>query len=90
MKLELEIYGALCETKQFRINDVDADHTDFGDKYDQDSQNAEPYCCADMRFTPRPATQTILDKYKIGVDEYNEICNELKGKLSFGCCGWCS
>ena len=35
-------------------------------------------------------TQSILDKYKINVDEYKVIVEELEDKLSFGSCGWCS
>jgi hypothetical protein len=89
MKLVLNFYGALCETKNFKINDIDADYEDFGDKYDHDSENAESYCCADMEFDSKPATQEILDKYHITVDEYNEICDKLEEGLSFGRCGWC-
>lgn len=90
MKLELEIFHALCETKTFRINDVYADWEDFGEKYDRDSRGAEPYCCRDMRFTRIRPTQDVLSKYNITVGEYHEICDKLEEKLSFGSCGWCA
>lgn len=90
MKVELEVYDALCETKVFKVNDVDADWCDFGDKFDHDRENAEPYCCGDMRFVAGTATQAILDKYKINIDEFNQICEMLSDKLSWGNCGWCS
>ena len=89
MKLEIKPYNALCSLELFKINDLDADYYDFGDKYDNDEENAEDYCCGDMRFFPKPATQKILDKYKINITEYNKICKKLDC-LSFGCCGWCS
>jgi len=89
MKLELEIYGCLCSTAKFIINDINADSDDFGEKYDHDEENAEDYACGDMKFDSKPATQKTLDKYKITVDEYREVCEKLEDGLSFGCCGWC-
>jgi hypothetical protein len=89
MQLEMEAFSAICSLKVFVINGVDADEKDFGDKYDADPDNADGYCCGDMRFFPKPATQDVLDKYSINVIEYNEICEKLDC-LSFGSCGWCS
>ena len=89
MKLEIKCYGALCSLEIFKINDIDAYEGDFGDKEDIDRDNAEDYCCGNMQFIPKPATQKILDKYKINVDEYNKVCEKLD-VLSFGSCGWCS
>jgi len=89
MKLELEVYDCLCELSTFVINDVDADNRDFGEKYDHGSEYAEDYACGNMQFDPKNATQTILDKYKITLTEYNEICSKLETVLGFGSCGWC-
>ena len=89
MKLEIEVYSCLCELRVFNINDIKAKYEDFRDKYDTDQENADDYCCGNMRFIPKNATQEILDKYKISIDEYNEICEKLDC-LSFGECGWCS
>lgn len=89
MKLELEIYNALCATKVFKINDIYADHEDFGEQFDRDPDNAEPYCCEDMEFTRIPSTPEVLNKYGINEEEYNEVCEALEKGLSFGCCGWC-
>lgn len=89
MNIKLEVYDALCETAVFEINGIKADYGDFGDKYDTDPENAYEYCCGNMQFIPQPATQEILDKYKITLEEYNEICKMLDA-LSFGECGWCS
>lgn len=90
MKLELKVYNCLCETEVFKINGISADYEDFGTKDDIDRENAEDYCCGDMTFEPKNATDEILNKYKINNKEYDEICNELIDKLSFGSCGWCS
>ena len=89
MKLELEFGTALCYCSKFIINDIFASEDDFGDKYDNDPNNAEPYGCGDMRFFPKLPTQEALDKYKITVDEYQTIVKELESGLSFGKCGWC-
>ena len=86
---EVEVYSALCATKIFKVKGIEADKDDFGDQGDQAPEEAEDYACADMQFVPKRATQEVLDKYKITVDEYNEIADELASKLSFGSCGWC-
>lgn len=90
MKLELEVYTTLCEPKVFRINDIPASKKDFGEQLDVDDASAEePYGCGDMKFIPIRARQSVLDKYKITAFEYNVVCEQLKKKLSFGCCGLC-
>lgn len=89
MDLKLKVAGTLCECDEFKINGIDADYDDFGDKYDDNRENAQEYGCGDMHFHPKRPTQEILDKYKITVDEYNQIVDELEEKLSFGRCGLC-
>ena len=89
MELELEVFSALCSTSVFEINGVRADSYDFGDQYDASPETAEPYGCGNMVFCPKPATEEVLQKYKISVTEYGEVCSELQEKLSFGECGWC-
>ena len=79
----------LCHPETFTVKGIKADPDDFGDQEDRDYQNAEPWSCADMHFTPKPATQEILAKYSIDVDQYNEIASALENALSFGCCGLC-
>lgn len=51
MKLELEVMKALCEMRVFRINDVEADYEDFGEKFDRKPRDAEPYGCGYMMFS---------------------------------------
>ena len=89
MDLKLKVYSSLCECSEFKINGIDADYDDFGDKYDDCKANAQEYGCGNMHFHPKRPTQEILDKYKITVDGYNKIADELEEKLSFGSCGWC-
>lgn len=90
MQLTLTFGHALCYTPDFIINGVDADHEDFGEKYDRDSENAEDYCCADMQFTRKSPTKEVLTRYGITEDEYHEIAGKLEAGLSFGSCGWCA
>lgn len=89
MELTIKPYGALCALQVFDINGISASYYDFGDNYDHDKESAEDYGCGDMQFDAKPPTQSILDKYNINIDEYNEICIKLKDALSFGSCGWC-
>lgn len=90
MRLELEIFDALCETATFRINGKEADSSDFGSHYDHSPEIAEDYCCGDMRFESKLADPKVLEEYGITNDEYNEVCEQLESGLSFGYCGWCS
>lgn len=90
MTHSISIYKALCATSEFVINGKDASSSDFGWQGDVDPENAEDYCCANMRFIPRQETKEILRKYSIDKEEYDEICEKLEDGLSFGNCGWCS
>ena len=89
MNYKIEVYYALCELSTFEINGIEADYNDFGDKDDVSPETAEEYGCGNMKFTPKLATDEILNKYKISVDEYNTITLILIDKLSFGSCGCC-
>jgi len=83
-------YGALCALATFLINDIPADVEDFGDKYDTEPENAEPYGCGNMQFIAKAPTPEILAKYRITVEQYLVICQKLDAALSFGTCGWCT
>jgi len=89
MNLELKIYGALCETSTFVINNINADHDDFGTKEDRDPENAEDYGCGNMQFRGRAETKEVLEKYSISSAEYADVVRELEDGLSFGNCGLC-
>lgn len=89
MKLELKIFGALCSTKTFVVNGIQADGSDFGEQYDHDQENAEDYACGDMQFNRKDSTTEVLEKYSITEAGYQEIAEKLEEGLSFGCCGWC-
>lgn len=89
MKLKLRIYGCLCATEEFKINNIKADEEDFGFTMDKDEESAEDYACGNMQFTPIEVTKEVLKKYKITEKEYDDICKKLKKGLSFGACGWC-
>jgi hypothetical protein len=89
MELELEFERGIFYLRTFKINGKAARIEDFGEKYDHDKAHAEECTCEDMRFDPKPATQAVLEKYGITVDEYHTICYGLDG-LSFGKCRLCS
>jgi len=89
MKLKIEVYGALCELSEFKINGKNAEHCEFGDKYDADPENAEDYGCGNMVFERNPVDPDVLKRYGITPKEYSEVCDKLEDLLSFGRCGWC-
>lgn len=88
MQLKIKPCYAYCTTEEFEINGVEADYTDFGHTKDIAPHCAPDYGCGNRQFIPKPATQEILDKYHIDIDDYNKICEELDC-LSFGRCTWC-
>jgi len=90
MKLEFEVFSALCHMKLFRINEKSADENDFGSRSDKDVENAGDYCCGNMTFERNPSNKEILNKYNITEEEYQEICGKLEKELSFGDCGRCA
>ena len=90
MAHEIEIFSALCSTKKFKINGINADSCDFGSQGDNDTEDAEAYCCGDMQFKPEAPKAGVLEKYKIDDLEYWTIANKLQEELSFGSCGLCS
>lgn len=90
MEVIIEPFSGLpCELEIFTINGKKANSMDFGDTYDHDTENAEPYSCGDTYFDSKPPTKEVLDKYNITKEEYYNICNKLEDKLHVGCCGWC-
>lgn len=89
MKLKLDVYSALCETKIFEINGIKASYKDFGEKYDASGDKTRPHTCGNMIFEPRRPTQQVLDKYGINVGEYTYVCEQLRNMVSFGLCRLC-
>jgi hypothetical protein len=90
MKLEITFGTYLCYTPTFIINGVAADSNDFGNQGDENSNDAPPYGCGDMTFTPRNATLEVLEKYDITKAEYAVVASQLAAGLSFGNCDLCS
>lgn len=91
MKKCLNFWTTLCYV-HWDINWIFVDSNDFWEKYDRDSENAEPRACADMQFTRHDDIKLInkaLEKYKLSTSEFDEICTELEEKLSFWNCWWC-
>ena len=72
------------------IKGKEAVEYDFGEGDDIDFDNRPEYGCGNKVFVVKPATQKILDKYGISVDEYNEIASVLQEGLTFGRCALCS
>ena len=89
--VEIESYHALpCATKVFKIGDIDADSSDFGNSEDTDWANAEEYGCGSREFIPhKDIPKGVLKRYKIDEDTYRNIQDELRSALYVGSCGWC-
>jgi hypothetical protein len=90
MELNVQVYSSLCATSVFVINGITADSADFGDQCDHDNNNAEDYGCGDMVFTRKQPDDGVLNKYKISKQEYEEVCEKLEDRLSFGYCDLCT
>lgn len=90
MDLKLSFASCMCCAQEFEINGVKADSSDFGEQYDNDPENAEEYGCGDMTFFAKQAESEVLKKYKISLEEYEEVAVKLTSGLSFGSCGLCS
>lgn len=88
MTLKLKGDDWSCDLEEFEINGIRADEDDFGAK--KDLAPRPDCCCGNLQFIPDPPTKEVLNQYKITVEEYEEICNQLKKALSIGCCDLCS
>jgi hypothetical protein len=89
MKLELDVYSTICETRIFKINGIKATFKDFGEKYDTQPDQVKLNICGNMAFKPMEPTQRVLDKYGINVSEYKYVCEKLRACVSFGTCRLC-
>lgn len=90
MEVKMKPYNALpCALEMFFINGIRADQDDFGMGQDESPEIEDEYCCGYWRFTAKPATQAVLDKYHITIDEYEDIAKQLEAVLDVGACGWC-
>jgi len=89
--VEIERYGSLpCATKVFKIGEIDADSSDFGESEDMDSFNADPYGCGSREFIPHEdIPKGVLKQYKINEETYRYIQEQLRSALYVGSCGWC-
>lgn len=88
-KVELEAYGSLCSLQTFTINGIEAEEEEFVEKYDHCPDEAEDYGCGDMRAEIIEASENVLERYKISIEDYNEIAEKVSELVSFGSCGWC-
>ena len=88
MKLRIETYKGLpCRTSVFIVNNVPADVEDFGI---EECESDGDYGCIYNVFKPfRHPPKQVLKKYKITLEEFLEIGDELEKKLDINNCGWC-
>ena len=89
MKLEIEVYEALCSLSTFIINRVEAEEDEFVDKYDHNPEDAEDYGCGNMEADIIAPTKEVLERYNISPEEHEEIAGKVAELVSFGSCGWC-
>jgi hypothetical protein len=87
---EAVAFDCLCEMRVFTVHGVNARREDFVEQYDRDPRNAPEYGCGDMQATIIPATERVLKKYDITLEEYDKVAEDVAKKLSFGRCGMCS
>lgn len=90
MKLKIKPMRFYCGLEDFYINGIEGYLEDFGEKYDHSPETAPLYGCGNMKFDRKPATQEVLDKYKITFEDYSEVCDKLSEALNFGSCSSCT
>lgn len=88
MKLRIRTYDSLpCRTSTFVVNNVPADVEDFGVT---DCESDGDYGCIYNVFKPfRHPPKQVLKEYKITLEEFLKIGDELEEKLDVHDCGWC-
>lgn len=89
MNLEITEMGPNlpCSLEIFRINGIDADVDDFGERI-RGGDCFENTCS--QKFEHKLPTDEVLAKYGITLSEYSEVCEELSDKLRVIGCGMCS
>ena len=87
---EVVAYEYICGLRVFTVHGVDANEEDFVEQDDRDPGNAPDRGCGYMQATVIPATEKVLKKYNITLEEYTTIAEDVAEKLSFGRCGKCS
>lgn len=87
MKLEIEVFDALCSLSTFITDGVEAEEEEFVDKYDHCPD--EEYGCGNMEADIIAPTEEVLEKYNISPEEHEEIAAKAAELVSFGACGWC-
>lgn len=87
MVFDFKTYKDLpCEIEVFRVNGVRAELDDFCILVVDQSQG----CFCNIRgiypFSPK---DSVLNKYKISHEEYQEILSRIESSFDYGHCSWC-
>ena len=86
----IEPMHALCSlSSNSHINRKPVNESDFVNKYDHDSGNAQQYGCGNMQADVKKPDVLVCRKYGITEEEFTVIAFEISRALSFGACGWC-
>ena len=86
MKIKRNDY--FCKLKEFEINGIEADISNFG-KFNEEFAEKEERSCIDRQFVPMSFGMTAKLKYNINAEDYLVVCAALKELLSFGNCSNC-
>lgn len=76
-----------CVDEEFIVNSKKAEVSDFGLVYNHGTGNMN--YCESMRFESIKPTNKVLRKYRINLEEYDEICSYLADKFTIGKCDIC-
>lgn len=71
-----------CVDEEFIVNGKKAEVSDFGLVYNHGTGNTN--CCESMRFESIEPTNKVLRKYRINLEEYDEIAITLLISLRLG------
>jgi len=87
MELKIKVMNKLCTLETFEINGIDAWLPDF--VYSNFGGASKRSQCKNKRVFPLPYTDSVLSRYNITVDEYNQVVAKCIELLSFGSCNYC-
>lgn len=87
----LEKFDSVCALRIFKINNIDANASDFCRQFDYSPHlNEKSEGCGNRVALIKKPKSEILKKYNITKEQYEIIAKHVSKELSFGKCNLCN